>query len=98
MYLKKDLISLRTQMLTKVGISTVSKKDCSTISVMVFLETGHYISETTIKRIFDLTPVINDFTPFILHALSNFLGCKDWGAFKTKHCNDKHSIKQQIHR
>ncbi|WP_316806593.1 hypothetical protein [Pedobacter agri] len=82
MYPNHELSALRNRLLEKIGSTSLGPGDCSEISVQIFISTGHYVSKSTIKRIFGTAPTLSDSSRFVKNAISNFLGFENWEALK----------------
>lgn len=77
-------ILLRKGVLLHCGIDEINDEGCKVISVQVFERDQNYISLSNIKRFFGLLPVANEFSPFVLNSLSQFIGYDHWFDFKEK--------------
>ncbi|MDN3588507.1 hypothetical protein QWY86_17630 [Pedobacter aquatilis] len=64
-------------------------KDASyrAISQDIFIKTGNYLSQTTIKRYFEQSDLNFKCSPFVLNSLAQYLGYNDWDSYSRTDIN-----------
>jgi hypothetical protein len=78
---------LRNHLQIKFGKTILSKADITKLQSQILSETAHRISESTLRRFFNLIPSTKT-SKTILDILSEFIGYKDYNSF-VEHCNIK---------
>jgi len=89
MYSNYVLHALRVKLLEKIGSTQLAPGDCTKISIEIFLNTGHYVSKSTIMRIFGISTDLSDSSDFVKNTISIFLGFKDWDTLQQMIVKDK---------
>ncbi len=101
-----DIDLLKEAVEQKFGAKILYAKDCSALSDVVFDATGNKISETTIKRLWNLVASVFNPSKYTLNSLSKYIGYEDWDDFVsnrhsvTKNAENKEKwdvIKQKAH-
>ena len=101
-----DIDLLKEAVGQKFGAKILYAKDCSALSDVVFDATGNKISETTIKRLWNLVASVFNPSKYTLNSLSKYIGYEDWDDFVsnrhsvTKNAENKEKwdvIKQKAH-
>jgi hypothetical protein len=67
------LNELKSLILTKTGIRTITPADCKRISIEISKTLNKNVSETTIKRLFGFAMVKHNFSKFTLTTLSEYV-------------------------
>ncbi|WP_285060042.1 hypothetical protein [Pedobacter ginsengisoli] len=67
------LNELKSLILTKTGIKTITPADCKRISIEISKTLNKNVSETTIKRLFGFAMVKHNFSKFTLTTLSEYV-------------------------
>ena len=67
------LNELRSLILTKTGIRTITPADCKRISIEISKTLNKNVSETTIKRLFGFAKVRHNFSRFTLTTLAEYV-------------------------
>ncbi|MEJ2883360.1 hypothetical protein [Pedobacter sp. GR22-6] len=67
------LNELRSLILSKTGIRTITPADCKRISIEISKTLNKNVSETTIKRLFGFAKVKHNFSKFTLTTLSEYV-------------------------
>ena len=75
------LIRLENEVLQKAGLQNISAADCRWLAVEIQKQTGHHVSETTLKRFFGFAASNYHLSGFTKNVLSNYLGFSDWSKF-----------------
>jgi hypothetical protein len=63
-------------------IAVVDAFDCKALSEAVYKHKGTKISYSTFRRLFDLVPNTNSLSRYVLNALAEAVGFKNWELFK----------------
>ena len=92
---KEDIELLRCAVEKKFGGRIMYAKDCVLLSDVVFEKTGAKISQTTIKRLWNL--VNSSFNPskYTLNSLSAYVGFADFEAFVSAKKDREQDIKSK---
>ena len=83
-----DIDLLKEAVEQKFGAKILYAKDCSALSDTVFEATGNKISETTIKRLWNLVASVFNPSKYTLNSLSKYIGYDDWDDF----VSNRHSV------
>ena len=83
-----DIDLLKEAVEQKFGAKILYAKDCSALSDVVFDATGNKISETTIKRLWNLVASVFNPSKYTLNSLSKYIGFEDWDDF----VSNRHSV------
>ena len=83
-----DIDLLKEAVEQRFGAKILYAKDCSALSDVVFDATGNKISETTIKRLWNLVASVFNPSRYTLNSLSKYIGFNDWDDF----VNNRHSV------
>lgn len=83
-----DINLLKEAVEQKFGAKILYAKDCAVLSDTVFEATGNKISETTIKRLWNLVASVFNPSKYTLNSFSKYIGYEDWEDFVT----NRHSV------
>ena len=83
-----DINLLKEAVEQKFGAKILYAKDCAVLSDTVFEATGNKISETTIKRLWNLVASVFNPSKYTLNSFSKYIGYEDWDDFVT----NRHSV------
>ncbi len=83
-----DINLLKEAVEQKFGAKILYAKDCAVLSDSVFEATGNKISETTIKRLWNLVASVFNPSKYTLNSFSKYIGYEDWDDFVT----NRHSV------
>ncbi|RYE59536.1 MAG: hypothetical protein EOP48_00535 [Sphingobacteriales bacterium] len=83
---------LKEAVLTKFGLTNISRKDCKLLSEDIFLKDKNYLSESTIKRFFGFLEVPLIFSPFVYNSLARYVGYGSFDNFKAACAEDSDEV------